>query len=118
MAEMAAVLDLHSGPAVVEAAARSYLSLCGEEAAWCSTARAARDSLVQRWVDRLTELLGDSVTVRGYYNVWAKECFFILYGSVHLSSIQDFGGKINAALDRALFAKVSTSHNKKLMWVS
>ncbi|KAM4558015.1 cohesin subunit SA-2 [Odontesthes bonariensis] len=62
MAEMAAVLDLHSGPALLEAAARSYLSLCGEEAAWCSTARDARDALVQRWVDRLTELLGDSVT--------------------------------------------------------
>ncbi|KAM9709739.1 cohesin subunit SA-2 isoform 2-T2 [Menidia menidia] len=61
MAEMAAVLDLHSSPALLEAAARSYLSLCGGEAAWCSTARAARDSLVQRWVDQLAELLGDSV---------------------------------------------------------
>lgn len=61
MAEIGAVLELHSDPAVLEAAARTYLSLCGEETAGCSTARAARDSLVQRWVDHLTALLGDSL---------------------------------------------------------
>ncbi|KAM7407077.1 hypothetical protein PAMA_003009 [Pampus argenteus] len=60
MAEMGAALDLHSGPAVLEAAARTYLSLCGEETAWCSTARPARDALVQGWVDQLTALLEDS----------------------------------------------------------
>lgn len=60
-AEMEAVLDLHSGPAVLEAAARTYLSLCGEETSWCSAARTARDSLVQRWVDQLTTLLGESL---------------------------------------------------------
>lgn len=65
MAEIGAVLELHSDPAVLEAAARTYLSLCGEETAGCSTARAARDSLVQRWVDHLTALLGDSLKVRG-----------------------------------------------------
>ncbi|KAK2905835.1 cohesin subunit SA-2 [Channa argus] len=59
LAEMEAVLDLHSGTAVLEAAARTYLSLCGEEMAWCSLTRAARDSLVQRWVDHLTALLED-----------------------------------------------------------
>ncbi|XP_026233171.1 cohesin subunit SA-2 isoform X2 [Anabas testudineus] len=58
--EMEAVLDLHSGPAVLEAAARTYLSLCVEETTWCSVTRAARDSLVQRWVDQLTSLLQDS----------------------------------------------------------
>ncbi|XP_040005085.1 cohesin subunit SA-2 isoform X2 [Xiphias gladius] len=61
MAEMGAVLDLHSGPAVLEAAARTYLALCGEETTWCATARAARDSLVQTWADRLTVLLEDSL---------------------------------------------------------
>uniref|UniRef100_A0A3B4YMX9 Cohesin subunit SA n=1 Tax=Seriola lalandi dorsalis TaxID=1841481 RepID=A0A3B4YMX9_SERLL len=61
VAEMGAVLDLHSGPAVLEAAARSYLSLCAEETTWCSMARAARDSLVQTWVDQLTVLLEDSL---------------------------------------------------------
>uniref|UniRef100_A0A3Q1EI20 Cohesin subunit SA n=1 Tax=Acanthochromis polyacanthus TaxID=80966 RepID=A0A3Q1EI20_9TELE len=61
MAEMEAALDLHSGPAVLEAAARSYLSLCGEETSWCSAARSARDALVQRWVEKLTALLGDSL---------------------------------------------------------
>uniref|UniRef100_A0A3P8RZM9 Cohesin subunit SA n=1 Tax=Amphiprion percula TaxID=161767 RepID=A0A3P8RZM9_AMPPE len=65
MAEMEAALDLHPGPAVLEAAARTYLSLCGEETSWCSAARSARDSLVQRWVEKLTSLLGDSLKVRG-----------------------------------------------------
>ncbi|XP_029936058.1 cohesin subunit SA-2 [Myripristis murdjan] len=60
-AEMRAVVELHSGPAVLEAAARSYLSLCGEEMAWHASARAARDALVQSWVDRLTALLGDAL---------------------------------------------------------
>ncbi|XP_037645354.1 cohesin subunit SA-2 isoform X1 [Sebastes umbrosus] len=62
MAEMGAVLDRHSSPTVLEAAARTYLSLCGEETAWSSVARAARDSLVQHWVDHLTALLEDSLT--------------------------------------------------------
>ncbi|XP_038140709.1 cohesin subunit SA-2 isoform X1 [Cyprinodon tularosa] len=61
MTEMAAVLDLHSSPAVLEAAARTYLSLCGDGAAWSSAARASQDALVQRWVDELTGLLGESL---------------------------------------------------------
>ncbi|XP_071335920.1 cohesin subunit SA-2 isoform X2 [Trachinotus anak] len=61
LAEMGTVLNLHSGPALLEAAARTYLSLCGGETTWCSMARAARDSLVQTWVDQLTVLLEDSL---------------------------------------------------------
>ncbi|XP_047456471.1 cohesin subunit SA-2 [Mugil cephalus] len=61
MAEMGAALDVHSSPAVLEAASRTYLSLCGDGAAWTSAARAARDALVQSWVDRLTALLGESL---------------------------------------------------------
>lgn len=61
LTEIEAVSDIHSGPALLEAASRAMLSLCSEEAAWCSSARAARDSLVQRWVDKLTALLGDSL---------------------------------------------------------
>uniref|UniRef100_A0A3Q3A5G9 Cohesin subunit SA n=1 Tax=Kryptolebias marmoratus TaxID=37003 RepID=A0A3Q3A5G9_KRYMA len=53
LAEMAAVVDLHSAPAVLEAAARSYLSLCGEGAAWGPAARSARDALVRRWVEHM-----------------------------------------------------------------
>ncbi|XP_028992474.1 cohesin subunit SA-2 [Betta splendens] len=61
LAAMEAVLNLHSDPAVLEAAARTYLSLCGEEMPCRSAGRAARDSLVQRWVEQLTVLLeGDS----------------------------------------------------------
>uniref|UniRef100_A0A3Q3X503 Cohesin subunit SA n=1 Tax=Mola mola TaxID=94237 RepID=A0A3Q3X503_MOLML len=62
--EMSTALELHSSSAVLEAAARTFLSLCGEETAWCSVARTTRDSLVQRWVDRLTSLLNDSIQVR------------------------------------------------------
>ena len=72
MAEMGAVLDLHSDPALLEAAARTYLSLCGEETPWCSTAQTARDSLVQGWVDRLTALLEDSFKVN--YTIWPNVC--------------------------------------------
>ncbi|XP_026152212.1 cohesin subunit SA-2 isoform X2 [Mastacembelus armatus] len=66
LAQMGAVLDLHSGPAVLEAAARTYLSLCGEEMSWFSVTRAARDSLVQRWVDQLTALLEGSLQVDSF----------------------------------------------------
>ncbi|CAI5655433.1 unnamed protein product [Oreochromis niloticus] len=61
LTELEAVLDVHSGPAVLEGGARAFLSLCSEETAWCSPAQAARDSLVQRWVDRLKALLGESL---------------------------------------------------------
>ncbi|XP_034417689.1 cohesin subunit SA-2 isoform X2 [Cyclopterus lumpus] len=64
MAELGAALDRHPDPdpALLEVAARTYLSLCvGEDASWCSVTRAARDSLVRRWVDHLTALLGDSL---------------------------------------------------------
>ncbi|CAJ1079792.1 cohesin subunit SA-2 isoform X2 [Xyrichtys novacula] len=62
LAELRAVLDLHSSPAVLEAAARTYLSLCGEEMTCCSAAQTARDSLVQSWVDKLTNLLKAALT--------------------------------------------------------
>lgn len=61
MTELAAVLDLHSDPSVLEAAARTYLSLCSGGAALAAAARASRDSLVRRWVDQLTELMAESL---------------------------------------------------------
>ncbi|XP_040058076.2 cohesin subunit SA-2 isoform X2 [Gasterosteus aculeatus] len=64
MAEMGAALDRPAGPAgpaLLEAAARTFLSLCVGEASWCSVARTARHSMVGRWVDHLTALLGDSL---------------------------------------------------------
>lgn len=60
---MGAVLELHTDPAVLEAAARSYLSLCGEESAWHPLARPVRDAVVQCWADRLAALLGDTLQV-------------------------------------------------------
>ncbi|XP_028291564.1 cohesin subunit SA-2 isoform X2 [Gouania willdenowi] len=58
---MAAVLDLHSDQMLLEAASRSYFHLCVDETTWCSTARPARDALVQNWVDRLKALLKDAL---------------------------------------------------------
>ncbi|XP_024142020.1 cohesin subunit SA-2 isoform X1 [Oryzias melastigma] len=66
VAEMASVLDLHSSPAVLEAAARTYLSLCGEGTAWCSVVSAARDSLVESWMEHLKDLLKDSLSGDGF----------------------------------------------------
>lgn len=86
MAEMGAVLDLHSGPAVLEAAARTYLSLCGEDTTWCSTARAARDSLVQAWVDRLTVLLEGSLRVRRAVTLCGQKYVDVQYVRVFLKN--------------------------------
>ncbi|XP_075887185.1 cohesin subunit SA-2 isoform X2 [Nelusetta ayraudi] len=61
LAEMEAVLQLRSSAAVLEASARTFLSLCGDKSSGGSTARAARDALVQSWVEKLTALLGDSL---------------------------------------------------------
>lgn len=60
---MEAVLQLHSSAAVLEASARTFLSLCGDKSSGGSAARAARDALVQSWVEKLTALLGDSLKV-------------------------------------------------------
>lgn len=63
LAEMEAVLQLRSSAAVLEASARTFLSLCGDKSSGGSAARAARDALVQSWVEKLTALLGDSLKV-------------------------------------------------------
>ena len=63
VAEMATALELHSNSAVLEAAARTFLVLCEEGAAWCSVAQATRDSLIQCWVNQLKLLLNDALLV-------------------------------------------------------
>lgn len=60
---MEAVLQLHSSAAVLEASARTFLSLCGDKSSGGSAAQATRDALVQSWVEKLTALLGDSLKV-------------------------------------------------------
>ncbi|XP_077435821.1 cohesin subunit SA-2 isoform X2 [Vanacampus margaritifer] len=60
LAEFRAVLEVHSDAAVLEAASRTFLSMCGEETTWGSVARPIRDSLVQGWVDHLKDLLTES----------------------------------------------------------
>ncbi|XP_024919417.1 cohesin subunit SA-2 isoform X3 [Cynoglossus semilaevis] len=61
LTEIQAALDIHSSPAVLEAAARTYLYLCSKETTWSSIVRDKRDSVVQTWVDQLTVLLGESL---------------------------------------------------------
>lgn len=63
MIEMETILELHSSAAVLEASARTFLSLCETKSSSSSAARAARDAVVQKWVDKLTALLGDSLKV-------------------------------------------------------
>ncbi|CAM9177747.1 unnamed protein product, partial [Lampetra planeri] len=61
LAEMRALLDVHADPGVLEAAACTYLRLCEEDMTLSSVARAARDAMVQCWVDELTAMLQDSL---------------------------------------------------------
>lgn len=61
LAEMRAVVDLHSDEEVLEAAARSYLSLSADGTSWCSMALSARDCMVQNWVNQLRLFLQDAV---------------------------------------------------------
>lgn len=63
MVEMEEVLHLHSSADVLEASARTFLYLCEGENPSRSAARAARDTLVQKWVDKLTTLLQNSLKV-------------------------------------------------------
>lgn len=63
LAEIRAVLEVYSDAAVLEAASRTFLSLCGEETTWGSMARPVRDSMVQGWVDHLKDLLTNSFVV-------------------------------------------------------
>ncbi|KAJ0005453.1 hypothetical protein NQD34_015347, partial [Periophthalmus magnuspinnatus] len=68
LSAMGAVLDLHCGADVLEAAARSYLSLCGDQTSWFSTAQTARDAMVQNWMNRLRSLLEDAVKVENIHS--------------------------------------------------
>lgn len=61
LTEMRAVVDLHCDADVLEAAARSYLSLSADGTSWCSMAQTARDSMVQNWVNQLRLFLEDAV---------------------------------------------------------
>uniref|UniRef100_A0A8C9W2F2 Cohesin subunit SA n=1 Tax=Scleropages formosus TaxID=113540 RepID=A0A8C9W2F2_SCLFO len=69
LAQMDATIERHTDAAVLEAGARTFQVLCCEDVPWHNMAQGARDQLVQRWVARLSTLLGDvrntvSVTVQ------------------------------------------------------
>uniref|UniRef100_A0A8C5E5E7 Cohesin subunit SA n=1 Tax=Gouania willdenowi TaxID=441366 RepID=A0A8C5E5E7_GOUWI len=70
------ILDLHSDQMLLEAASRSYFHLCVDETTWCSTARPARDALVQNWVDRLKALLKDALQVKDLLLHYTSICLF------------------------------------------
>uniref|UniRef100_A0A8C9T4B4 Cohesin subunit SA n=1 Tax=Scleropages formosus TaxID=113540 RepID=A0A8C9T4B4_SCLFO len=59
LAQMDATIERHTDAAVLEAGARTFQVLCCEDVPWHNMAQGARDQLVQRWVARLSTLLGD-----------------------------------------------------------
>ncbi|KAG9348971.1 hypothetical protein JZ751_029288 [Albula glossodonta] len=59
LTQMSAALEMHTDAGVLEAAARTYQSLCSEDTRWQILASPARDDIVQRWVERLDVLLRD-----------------------------------------------------------
>lgn len=81
LTEIQAALDIHSSPAVLEAAARTYLYLCSKETTWSSIVRDKRDSVVQTWVDQLTVLLGESLRVKRIYTLYVR------FGSLYVMYI-------------------------------
>ncbi|KAJ8407316.1 hypothetical protein AAFF_G00278900 [Aldrovandia affinis] len=65
--QMAATLEMHTDAEVLEAAARTYQFLCSEDVPWQSMASSTRDEIVQRWVDRLDTLLGNTLEKDGTF---------------------------------------------------
>ncbi|XP_028846269.1 cohesin subunit SA-2 isoform X1 [Denticeps clupeoides] len=61
LAQMEAAVNRHSDAELLEAAARSYQSLCSEGSAWPSLASSNMDQLVQRWVRHLGTLLEEAL---------------------------------------------------------
>ncbi|KAI1885075.1 hypothetical protein AGOR_G00216460 [Albula goreensis] len=67
LTQMSAALEMHTDAGVLEAAARTYQSLCSEDTRWQILASPARDDIVQRWVERLDILLRDMLQEDGTF---------------------------------------------------
>ncbi|KAG7463587.1 hypothetical protein MATL_G00178160 [Megalops atlanticus] len=65
---MGAALERHTDRGVLEAGARTLQALCCEDTPWHGLACPARDQLVQRWVDRLGSLLGETLKEDGTFS--------------------------------------------------
>ncbi|XP_018594724.2 cohesin subunit SA-2 [Scleropages formosus] len=68
LAQMDATIERHTDAAVLEAGARTFQVLCCEDVPWHNMAQGARDQLVQRWVARLSTLLGDVRNTDGTFS--------------------------------------------------
>ncbi|KTF94023.1 hypothetical protein cypCar_00009256 [Cyprinus carpio] len=62
LAELEAAVDRHTDAGLLEAAARSYQSLCAQDLPWHSLARPSFDRLIQHWTDTLGTRLGESLS--------------------------------------------------------
>uniref|UniRef100_A0A673KVG6 Cohesin subunit SA n=1 Tax=Sinocyclocheilus rhinocerous TaxID=307959 RepID=A0A673KVG6_9TELE len=62
LAELEAAVDRHTHAGLLEAAARSYQSLCAQDLPWHSLARPSFDRFIQHWTDTLGTRLGESLS--------------------------------------------------------
>lgn len=63
LAELEAAVDRHTDAGLLEAAARSYQSLCAQDSPWHSLAQPSFEQLIQHWTDTLGTRLGESQSV-------------------------------------------------------
>ncbi|KAJ8282531.1 hypothetical protein COCON_G00050500 [Conger conger] len=92
LAQMAAVLEVHTDSAVLEAAARTYQALCSDDVPWESLASLALDEMVQGWAERLDTLLRDTVEEDGTFTadeVQTEEILSILKRVTTFQNSQD-----------------------------
>ncbi|XP_016144071.1 cohesin subunit SA-2 isoform X2 [Sinocyclocheilus grahami] len=62
LAELEAAVDRHTHAGLLEAAARSYQSLCAQDLPWHSLARPSFDRFIKHWTDTLETRLGESLS--------------------------------------------------------
>ncbi|KAG5852757.1 hypothetical protein ANANG_G00065950 [Anguilla anguilla] len=92
LTQMAAVVEMHTDAAVLEAAARTYQALCSADTPWESLASPAWDEMVRRWVGRLDTLLRDTVEKDGTFTadeVQTEEILSILKRVAAFHNSQD-----------------------------
>uniref|UniRef100_A0AAY4ECF2 Cohesin subunit SA n=1 Tax=Denticeps clupeoides TaxID=299321 RepID=A0AAY4ECF2_9TELE len=113
LAQMEAAVNRHSDAELLEAAARSYQSLCSEGSAWPSLASSNMDQLVQRWVRHLGTLLEEALKVSGFVTVEALRC--VCYST--LWKLNTFGEVSSSRVSQAFMSlcDVLIAHNYQLL---
>ncbi|KAL2081341.1 hypothetical protein ACEWY4_023194 [Coilia grayii] len=93
--QMEAAVNGHMDQALLEAAARSYLTLCSEESAWRERVTSAVEQLIQRWTSNLGTLLQDVLKEGAFTddNEKAKEILSTLKKLTVFHNGQDMSGR-------------------------